>query len=320
MGSRLEGRVAVVTGAGRGIGRSVALLLAEEGASVVVNDLGGSVDGAGQSSGPALEVVDEIKSSGGQALASFDSVAEFEGAQQVVRTALAGFGRVDILCHAAGILRDRMVFNMTEEEWDGVLRVHLVGAFNMVRSAVPHMMEQRYGRVVLFSSISALGAAGQANYAAAKEGMVGLARSLAAELGPHGITANAVYPGANTRMMATVTNTPASSADRPRPGALGGASAVGADALLSSPEPPEAQLPESNAAKIVYLCTESAGAVTGQVVSTNGWSMGLYSRRHAMRSIHKDGRWTLDELERLVPISLTAGLDNPAAPEALRGS
>ena len=311
MGSRLQGRVAVVTGAGRGIGRSVAMLLAEEGASVVVNDLGGAVDGAGQSSGPASVVVDEIRSAGGQALASFDSVAEFEGAGRIVETAMDGFGRLDILCHAAGILRDRMVFNMTEGEWDGVLDVHLVGAFNMARSAVPHMMEQRYGRIVLFSSISALGAAGQANYAAAKEGMVGLARSLAAELGPHGITANAVYPGANTRMMATVTNTP-------RPAAQGSASAVGADALLSSPEPPEAQLPESNAAKIVYLCTEAAGSVTAQVVSTNGWSMGLYSRRNAMRSIHKDGRWTLDELERLVPMSLTAGLDNPAAPEAPR--
>ena len=311
MGSRLEGRVAVVTGAGRGIGRSVALLLAEEGASVVVNDLGGSVDGAGQSSGPASEVVDEIESAGGQALASFDSVTDFDSAGRIVQTALDGFGRVDILCHAAGILRDRMVFNMTEEEWDGVLRVHLVGAFNMVRNAVPHMMEQRYGRIVLFSSVSALGAAGQANYAAAKEGLVGLARALAAELKSQGITANAVYPGANTRMMATVTNTP-------RTGAQGGASAVGADALLSSPEPPEAQLPESNAAKIVYLCTESARSVTGQVISTNGWSMGLYSRRRVMRSIHKGGRWTLDELERLVPISLTAGLDNPAAPEAPR--
>ncbi len=311
MGGRLEGRVAVVTGAGRGIGRSVALLLAQEGASVVVNDLGGSVDGAGRSSGPAASVVDEIGSAGGRALASFESVAEFDGAARIVETALDAFGRVDVLCHAAGILRDRMVFNMTEEEWDGVLKVHLSGAFNVVRNAVPHMTEQGYGRIVLFSSISALGAAGQANYAAAKEGMVGLARSLAAELGPRGITANAVYPGANTRMMATVTNTP-------RPSSSGSGGAVGADALLSSPEPPEAQTPSANAAKIVYLCTEAAGSVTGQVVSTNGWSMGLYSRRRVTRSIHKDGRWTLDELERLAPASLTAGLENPASPQPPR--
>ena len=131
------------------------------------------MDGAGRSSDPASSVVDEIRSAGGQGLASFDSVADFKGAGRIVETALDGFGRVDILCHAAGILRDRMVFNMTEDEWDGVLRVHLIGAFNMVRNAAPHMMEQAYGRVVLFSSISALGAAGQANYAAAKEGMVG---------------------------------------------------------------------------------------------------------------------------------------------------
>ena len=310
MASRLEGRVAVVTGAGRGIGRSVALLLAQEGAAVVVNDLGGTVDGSGQSSGPASGVVDEIRAAGGEALASLDSVADYEGAGRIVGTALGGFGRVDILCHAAGILRDRMVFNMTEEEWDGVLRVHLAGAFNMVRNAAPHMMEQGYGRVVLFSSISALGAAGQANYAAAKEGMVGFARALATELGPHGIAVNAVYPGANTRMMATVTNAP-----RPAPGSSG---AVGADALLSSPEPEEAQTPGSNAAKIVYLCTEAAGSVTGQVVSTNGWSIGLYSPRHVVRSIHKDGHWTLDELERLIPISLTAGLENPASPQLPR--
>ncbi len=299
--------MAIVTGAGRGIGRSVALMLAEEGAAVVVNDLGGSVDGAGRSSGPASGVVDEIRSAGGRALASFDSVAEFDGAGRIVGTALDGFGRVDIVCHAAGILRDRMVFNMTEEEWDGVLRVHLVGAFNIVRSALPHLMEQGYGRVVLFSSISALGAAGQANYAAAKEGMVGLTRALAEELGPHGITVNAVYPGANTRMMATVMNTPRSATQGP-------SGAVGADALLSSPEPPEAQTPGSNAAKIVYLCTEPAGSITGQVISTNGWSLGLYSRRRVVRSIHKDGRWTLEELERLMPISLTAGLHNPASP------
>lgn len=311
LGNRLAGKVAVVTGAGRGIGRSVALLLAAEGASVVVNDLGGSLDGSGQSEQPATKIVEEIRAAGGSALPSFDSVADFNGAEHVVRTAIDGFGRIDVLCHAAGILRDRMVFNMTEEEWDSVLKVHLFGAFNVVRNAVPHMIEQRYGRVVLFSSISALGAAGQANYAAAKEGIVGFSRALAQELNPYGITVNAVYPGGNTRMMATVSN-----ADRPI--ASGGATDVGADALLSSPEPIEAQTPESNAAKVVYLCTDSAESITGQVIATNGWSMGIYSPRHVIRSIHKDGPWTLGELERLVPISLTTGLNNPAPPDAPR--
>ena len=142
MGKRLEGRVAIVTGAGRGIGRGVAMLLAEEGASVVVNDLGGGVDGVGGSDAPASQVVAEIEARGGTAVANFDSVADHESAGKVVQTAIDNFGRIDVVNHVAGILRDRMVFNMTEEEWDAVLQVHLYGAFNMVRHAVPHMINQ----------------------------------------------------------------------------------------------------------------------------------------------------------------------------------
>ena len=188
MGGRLEGRVAIVTGAGRGIGRTVAMLLAQEGAAVVVNDLGGSVDGDGSSTGPAADVAAEIRASGGDAVASFDSVADFDSAGAIVQTAVEKYGRVDVLCNAAGILRDRMVFNMTEAEWDAVLRVHLYGSFNMVRHCVPHMIEQRYGRIALFSSVSGLGSAGQTNYTSAKEGIVGaaFARSLAKELAAWG--------------------------------------------------------------------------------------------------------------------------------------
>jgi len=204
MGKRLEGRAAIVTGAGRGIGRGVAMLLAEEGASVVVNDLGATVDGTGDSASPADEVVREIREAGGNAVASPESVAEFDSAARIVQTAIDSFGRIDILCHVAGILRDRMIFNMTEEEWDGVLQVHLYGAFNMVRNVVPHLVKQRYGRIVLFSSGSGLGASGQANYATAKEGMVGFARGLSRELWPYGVTVNAVYPGGATRMVETV--------------------------------------------------------------------------------------------------------------------
>ena len=204
MGKRLEGRVAIVTGAGRGIGRGVAMLLAQEGASVVVNDLGGAVDGSGESSSPAEQVVQEIKSAGGRAVASPDSVAEYDSASRIIQTAIDNFGRLDALCHVAGILRDRMVFNMTEEEWDAVLQVHLSGAFNVVRAAVPHMIKQSYGRIVLFSSGSGLGASGQINYASAKEGMVGFARALARELASYDISVNAVYPGGSTRMTDTV--------------------------------------------------------------------------------------------------------------------
>ena len=215
MGNRLEGRVAIVTGSGRGIGAACAKLLAEEGAAVVVNDIGGAVDGTGEATAPADETVNDIIAAGGRAVANYDSVAEFDSAGKIVQAAIDNFGRLDILAHPAGILRDRMVFNMTEYEWDGVLQVHLYGAFNMVKHAVPHMIKQNYGRIVLFSSGSGLGSSGQSNYAMAKEGMVGMARALAPELAPYGITINAVYPGAATRMTATV---PQSSRDlRARP-------------------------------------------------------------------------------------------------------
>ncbi len=308
MADRLEGRVAIVTGAGRGIGRSVALLLAEEGASVVVNDLGGTVEGTGASTRPADEVVADIRAAGGSAIASHDSVGDFDTAGAIVQTAVDEYGGVDILCNAAGILRDRMVFNMSEEEWDAVLRVHLYGSFNMVRHCVPHMIAQGFGRIALFSSVSGLGSAGQTNYTSAKEGIVGLTRALAKELAPYGITANAIYPGANTRMMATV---PEHVRHRPSDGG-------GASEIVGSLEPDEALAPENNAPKIVYLCTEAGGAFTGRVIGTNGWAISLYSRRRISKSIHKVGKWTLDELERLVPISLAAGLTNPAPIEPPR--
>ena len=307
MSEKLEGRVAIVTGAGRGIGRSVATLLAEMGAAVVVNDLGGSVDGAGRSVFPAADVVAEIRAAGGKAVASYESVADYDAAGAIVQTAVDEYGRVDILCNAAGILRDRMVFNMTEEEWDTVLRVHLYGSFNMVRHCVPRMIDRAYGRIALFSSVSGLGSAGQANYTSAKEGIVGFTRSLARELAVHGITLNAIYPGANTRMMATV---PEHVRHRPSGG--------GASEIVGSLEPEETLAPENNAAKIVYLCTEAGGAFNGRVVGTNGWAMSLYSHRRISKSIHTTGAWTLDQLERLVPISLAAGLTNPAPQEPPR--
>jgi NAD(P)-dependent dehydrogenase (short-subunit alcohol dehydrogenase family) len=305
MGDRLKGRVAIVTGAGGGIGRGVALLLAEEGASVVVNDLGGNVDGTGASSGPADQVVAEIRSKGGAAVANGDTVAAFEGARNIVRTAIDNFGKVDILCHLAGILRDRMIFNMAEEEWDGVLAVHLKGAFNTVSNVVPHMIQQRYGRICLFSSGSGLGNTGQANYSAAKEGMVGLARALARELASYGISVNAIYPGGATRMTGTV---PDSAREvRQARGVIGGGQMEG-----RAQQSEESRDALNNAPKAVYLCTEVGGQITGQVIGTSGWQMSLYSPRHVIRSIHKDGRWTVDELEDLVPASLAAGLVNPA--------
>ena len=309
MRKRFTGRVAVVTGAGRGIGRGVAKLLAEEGASVVVNDLGTQVDGSQSSDAPADVVVSEIKENGGLSAASYESVAEFDSAAEIVRTAIDEFGRLDILVNAAGILRDRMIFNMTEQEWDEVVRVHLYGTFHMVRHAAPHMVDQQYGRIVLFSSISALGSPGQANYSAAKEGIVGLSRAAANELAEHGITVNAVYPGGQTRMVESIPDSARAwlrEQAAKRPGSYPVAD------LVAGPEPEEALVPESNAPKIVYLCSEAAADVTGQVIGTHGWTTSLYSPRQPTRIIRTDGAWTLDELERLAPISLTAGLVNPA--------
>jgi NAD(P)-dependent dehydrogenase (short-subunit alcohol dehydrogenase family) len=284
--------------------------MADDGASVVVNDLGGAVDGEGTSGSPAEQTAKEIRDKGGSAVANFDSVAEYESAGNIIQTAIDNFGRLDAVCHVAGILRDRMVFNMTEAEWDAVLQVHLYGAFNMVRNAIPHMIKQGYGRIVLYSSGSGLGSSGQANYSAAKEGMVGFVRSLAKELAPYGITANAVYPGGATRMTETVPD----SSRQLR------AAAVATTEIRTQGEPiqgpPEARDPANNAPKAVYLCSEAAGNITGQVIGTSGWQMTLYSPRHVTRSIHKNGRWTLDELDELIPISLAQGLTHPmpAAP------
>jgi NAD(P)-dependent dehydrogenase (short-subunit alcohol dehydrogenase family) len=267
----------------------------------------------GDSVSPADETVKVITSAGGQAVASHDSVAEFDSAKSIIQKAIDTYGRIDALCHVAGILRDRMVFNMTEEEWDGVLHVHLYGAFNLVRNIIPHMIDQKYGRIVLFSSGSGLGASGQANYAAAKEGMVGFMRALSRELDPYDITVNAVYPGGATRMTETIPETTQQLRQQQRAAAAppGPTMSTQGSPILG---PEEARDPANNAPKAVYLCTEAAGDITGQVIGTSGWPMTLYSPRHVTKSIHKTGRWTLDELEELMPISLGAGLVNPVPP------
>jgi NAD(P)-dependent dehydrogenase (short-subunit alcohol dehydrogenase family) len=198
---RFDGKVAVVTGAGHGLGRSHALLLAERGAKVVVNDLGGSLDGTGASTGPAAEVVELIAKNGGEAVANTDNVATPEGAEAIVQAARDAFGRVDIVVNNAGILRDRSFGKMTVEEFDAVLAVHVRGSFLVSRAAFPHMKEQRYGRIVNTSSPAGLfGNFGQANYSTAKMGLVGLTKTLGIEGARAGIKANAIAPIAWTRM------------------------------------------------------------------------------------------------------------------------
>jgi NAD(P)-dependent dehydrogenase (short-subunit alcohol dehydrogenase family) len=196
-----EGRVAIITGAGGGLGRQHALLMASRGAQIVVNDLGGAVDGTGSDAGPAQKVVEEIEALGGAAVADGNSVATQEGAEGMVKTALEAFGRVDIVINNAGILRDKSFANMTPDLWDPVIAVHLTGTYNVTRAAWGHFREQSYGRIVSTSSAAGIfGNFGQTNYGAAKMGIVGMTRVWAQEGAKYNIRANAIAPVARTRM------------------------------------------------------------------------------------------------------------------------
>ncbi len=304
MGDRLKGRSAVVTGAGRGIGRTVALLLADEGANVVVNDPGVNVDGTGHDDGPADQVVAEIRQSGGTAVANHDSVATADGGEAMVRQCVDAFGRIDILINVAGILRDRMIFNMAEEEWDAVIAVHLNGHFNTIKPASVLMRQQRYGRIVNFSSISGLrGNSGQANYGAAKAGIAGLTRVVARDLGRYGVTCNCIAPGAMTRMVAQVPE-----ASRQLRAARGMAQPGGASAMLAD------RTPDHVAPMTVWLCTDDAWNVNGKIFHVAGGNVALAHEEMPLRQISKDGKWTVEELISLVPNQLLNGIPNPAPP------
>ncbi|MBE0415630.1 MAG: SDR family NAD(P)-dependent oxidoreductase [Dehalococcoidia bacterium] len=315
MGERLKGRVAVVTGAGRGLGRCHALLLADEGAKVVVNDLGGAVDGTGAAKTPADEVVAEIKKKGGKAVANYENVASYEGAERLIKTALDEFGRLDILINNAGVLRDRMVFNMTEEEWDTVMKVHLYGHFNCTKHACIIFRQQRSGRIVNTSSDAGLGNMGQANYSAAKEGIVGLTRTVARDMGRYGVTCNAIRPMAATRMTMTP-ELAAAWAKRAETGVGGPAiPGVGAPAEAGAPLAGlGAMAPEAVSPFVVFLCTDEAANINGCNFSVGGGDIRLFSEPQHIRSIHKKGIWTVDELCELVPTTLAAGLVNPSPP------
>ncbi|MBS3943273.1 MAG: SDR family oxidoreductase, partial [Dethiobacter sp.] len=202
---RFEGRVAVVTGAGGGLGRAYALLLAARGAKVVVNDLGGAFDGSGADSTPAQKVVDEIIAAGGEAVANYDSVSEWEGAQNIIKTAVHTYGKIDILINNAGILRDKSMLKMELDDYRKVISVHLDGTFFCTKAAFPHMREQGYGRIVSTASAAGVyGNFGQTNYGAAKMGIVGLMNCVAQEGARYGILANTIIPTAGTRLTFTV--------------------------------------------------------------------------------------------------------------------
>jgi NAD(P)-dependent dehydrogenase (short-subunit alcohol dehydrogenase family) len=330
----LEGKVTVVTGAGRGIGRGIALLAAKEGARVVVNDPGVAVDGTGHDNGPAAEVVEEIRKAGGTAVPNFDSVATVEGGESIIKTALDNFGRVDVLINVAGILRDRMIFNMSEEEWDAVIAVHLKGQYCTIKPASILMRQQRWGRIINFSSTSGLvGNAGQANYGAAKAGVAGLTRVVARDLGRYGVTCNAIAPGAATRMTMTVPQ--AARELRARAGIQGaggaapaGAAAGGAAAAAGGQRPqgmgaPGAggqgqgmplNAPEMVAPMVCFLATDYAWNINGQIFGVSGGQVSLLNHPLPIRTIFKPGMWTLDELDQMVPRVLLANIPNPAPP------
>ncbi len=307
MGRRLRDRVAVVTGAGRGIGRGIALLLAEEGAAVVVNDAGVNVDGSGGGAAPAELVVEEIRSRGGQAVANFDNVADFKAAQNIVETAVREFGRIDILVNNAGILRDRMVFNLTEDDWDAVIAVHLKGTFNCMRHAAVRMRQQKAGRIISMSSTSGLyGNTGQANYGAAKDGIAGLTRVVARELGKYGITVNAIAPAAQTRMIATIPDK-ARQVRVQRGVALPGQQAGELPLLRADPE--------DVAPFVVYLATDAARNINGQVFLVRGGVVALLNEPAPVRTIVKEGRWAPEEIAQIFPHTLGMDLVNPAPPQ-----
>jgi NAD(P)-dependent dehydrogenase (short-subunit alcohol dehydrogenase family) len=302
----LEGRVAVITGSGRGIGRGMALLFAQEGAKVVVNDPGVNTDGSGNDNGPADEVAAEIKKAGGQAIANYDTVATVAGGEAMIQSAVDAFGRIDILVNNAGILRDRMIFNMGEQEWDDVIAVHLKGHYNCTRPASILMRQQRFGRIINMSSTSGIiGNPGQANYGAAKSGIAGFTRVVAKDLGRYGVTCNAIAPGAATRLTATV---PQSSRElRSRAGITGAATNRPPSAV------PMLREPEYIAPMAAYLASDDAWNINGQIFHVAGGNVGLAWHPTPMRTIWKDAMWTLDELEAQMP-GLMAGTSNPAPP------
>lgn len=301
MGNKLEGKAAVVTGAGRGIGRAIALELAKEGARVVVNDLGTGRSGEGTDASAAEEVVAEIRKNGGEAVPNADSVADFAAAGRMIQSCIDNFGRIDILVNVAGILRDRMVHKMSEEEWDAVINVHLKGTFNTIRHAAPHMREQKSGRIINFASESWLGIiAGQPNYAAAKGGIVSLTREVAGEMRNKNVTVNAITPTAATRMNMN-DDVIANMKKMLESGVI---TQEMFDEFMDMPGP------EFLAPVIAYLATDEAVGITGKVIACGGGRVALYSDPVEIKGLYKDhrkdGPWTIDDLTRLVPRMLLA--------------
>ncbi|MGH7814764.1 MAG: SDR family oxidoreductase [Candidatus Binataceae bacterium] len=292
----LEGKVAVITGAGRGIGREEALLLAKQGAKVVVNDLGGHFDGTGQSRSPAEDVVKEIRAAGGEAVANFESVTDFKAAKRIVECAVDNFGKLSIMVNNAGILRDRMIFNMSEEDWDAVVAVHLKGTFNLARHSCTYWREQHKagnqlnGRLINTASDSGLlGNAGQSNYGAAKAAVAAMAIIVDREMSRYGATANAIAPVARTRL--TVDATPAT--------------AAGMQMKSGDWDPFN---PAHIAPLVAWLASDDAKDVHGEIFRVGMGNVWLMQGWHSVAKVSKRGMWDPAELGAKLKEELAKGV------------
>jgi NAD(P)-dependent dehydrogenase (short-subunit alcohol dehydrogenase family) len=266
----LDGRVAVVTGSGRGIGREFALSMANEGASVVINDVGVSLDGQGTEDDPAAQTCKDIEALGARAVPNYDSVSDFEGAKRIIDTAVNEFGKIDILVNNAGIVRDRSLVKMSEEDFDAVVAVHMKGTFNCARHAAPYMKDAGYGRIINVTSQAGLrGNFGQTNYGAAKAAIMGMTFVWAIELGKYGITVNAMSPAGATRMTASLFE------------------------RTGTAPPPESD-PALNAPLVTFLASEGAAHVNGQIVGRTDFAYTIYQTPKQVGFMWRDGGWEVD--------------------------
>ena len=285
----LDGKVAVVTGSGRGIGRAMAIEMAKAGAKVVVNDVGAAVSGEGHDDGPAMQVVKEIDTMCGQgtATANTDSVAEWDAAQRIVQTAIDKFGRIDIVVNNAGILRDRMFHYMSPEEWDAVIKVHLYGAFYVSRAAIPHFRKQLSGAYVHMTSTSGLiGSVGQTNYAAAKLGFAGLSRSFAMDMQRYNVRSNCIGPHAFSRMIESIPGTPPEVLE----------------------ERARKTRPDQVAVLATFLVSDAAKDFSGQILGARGNEVYLYNQPRPIRVLHRGEGWTPDSMAEALPGALKTSL------------
>jgi len=308
MANRFKGKSAVITGGAGGIGKAMCLAFAAEGASIVVNDIGAARDGTGAGASAAEQVAAEIRAKGGNAIANSDSVVDFAATERLIKTCVEKFGRIDILVNCHGNIRDRMIVNMSEEDWDLVMNIHLKGTFNTCRHACVAMREQKYGRIINVTSDAwRAGSIGQANYVAVKGGIVSMTRSIAREMGRYNVTANCFAPIAATR----ITQDPGTLAAMKKKLDQGLITKAWYDSFVGMPGP------EHIAPLVLYLATEEAGNINGQVFHIERGRIGIFSDPVEVRSIFNDGQvWSVDQLIEFIPKTLLIGYVNPAAPEA----